>query len=119
MTAIDKLPDFLYDRGDMSYKFSRVDVNQKEIVAAFRKLGYIVQHTHQQGSGFPDIIICSQTGYMELIEIKDGSKPPSGQKLTEPEVRFHNNWPRKIPIINSVEAVLKLHESIKNDTRTA
>jgi len=99
----------------MSYKFSRSDANQAIIVEAFRKLGYVVHHTHQSGSGFPDIIICSPSGHMELVEIKDGNKPPSQQKLTSDQVRFHNNWPRKIPVINSLEAVLKLHMEIIND----
>lgn len=114
MASMDQLPDFIYDRGDMSYKFSKVDDNQKQLVAAFRKLGYVVHHTHQSGSGFPDIVICSPAGHMELIEIKDGSKPTSQQKLTPDQVRFHNNWPRKIPVINSLEAVLELHKEISN-----
>lgn len=94
---------------------SKVDDNQVKIVHAFRKLGYTVHHCHGLGQGFPDIIICAPDGTMELIEIKDGAKVPSAQKLTDQEERFHNNWPRKVYIINSIEAVLQLHKDITNE----
>ena len=42
-----------------------------------------------------------------LVEIKDGSKPPSAQKLTGPEKTFHALWPGWLAIANSVEAALK------------
>jgi hypothetical protein len=110
---MEYFPDYLLEREPMSYNFSRVDDNQKIIVKTFRQLGYEVVHTHTLGSGFPDIIICSPKGRMELVEIKDGLNPPSKQKLTVHEEKFHAIWPRKVYIINSIEAVLKMHEEIK------
>ena len=67
---------------------ARVDANQKEIVAKLRKFGCSILHTHQLGKGAPDIII----GYNNLnylIEIKDGSKTKSQQKLTPDELNFN------------------------------
>ena len=65
----------------------RVDANQKEIVQELRKRGISVLHTHQLGKGAPDIIV----GYMNsnyLIELKDGNKSKSQQRLTKDELRL-------------------------------
>jgi hypothetical protein len=67
---------------------ARVDRNQAEIVEALRKGGCTVFPTHQVGKGFPDIFVWSK-GQPYLLEIKDGSKPPSARKLTEDEESFH------------------------------
>ncbi len=68
-------------------KKARVDANQKEIVQQLRKRGISVLHTPQLGKGAPDIVI----GYMNsnyLLEIKDGNKSQSQQKLTPAELRL-------------------------------
>ena len=84
----------------------KVDDNQKQIVEAFRNLGYSVAHTHTIGKGFPDIII-SRNNLNTLVEIKDGSKPLSKRKLTDDEKEFHEKWQGEIIIIESVEDVVK------------
>ncbi len=91
---------------------ARVDDNQPEIVRAFRRLGCSVAHTHQLGKGFPDLII----GFMKknfLIEIKDGSKIPSKQKLTDDELEFHNAWLGNIHIIKSEDEAIDLVNRIR------
>ena len=89
----------------MSYRIRRVDDNQKEIVAVFRRLGASVAITSELGRGFPDLIV----GYDNqnvLVEVKDGSKVPSQQKLTSLEQKFFDEWKGKIVIIRSgIEAV--------------
>ena len=68
-------------------KKARVDANQKEIVQELRKRGISVLHTHQLGKGAPDIIV----GYMNsnyLIELKDGNKSKSQQRLTKDALDF-------------------------------
>lgn len=98
---------------------AKIDVNQPEIVKAFRALGYIVAHTHQLGSGFPDIIVSrllpSKHKFTALIEIKDGYKPKSSQKLTPDEVEFHAKWQGEIAIINSVDQVLEYHDFVMRE----
>ena len=88
-------------------KKARVDANQKEIVQQLRKRGISVLHTHQLGKGAPDIVI----GYMNqnyLIEIKDGNKSKSQQKLTPDELEFASNWGGNYAVCNSLEQILQL-----------
>ncbi len=80
----------------------RIDANQKEIVATFRKLGCSVFVTSEIGKGFPDIVLGFR-GDNYLIEIKDGKKPLSQQKLTEQEQEFHREWDGNLCIIRSIE----------------
>lgn len=62
-------------------KAYRVDNNQQVIVAALRQHGCTVQHLHVIGKGCPDLLI-GVNGANFLLEIKDGSKPPSKRQLT-------------------------------------
>lgn len=91
----------------MSYRIARVDSNQKEIVAAARKMGCSVAITSMLGNGFPDIVV-GYKGFNYLIEIKDGSKPLSSQKLTKDEQKFHSNWGGKIDIIKDIDELVSL-----------
>tara|TARA_R100000426_G_scaffold13940_1_gene13437 strand:+ start:4335 stop:4646 length:312 start_codon:yes stop_codon:yes gene_type:complete len=88
-------------------KKARVDANQKEIVQELRKRGISVLHTHQLGKGAPDIIV----GYMNsnyLIEIKDGNKSKSQQRLTKDELDFSLKWRGSYAVCNSLEQILLL-----------
>lgn len=97
----------------MSRKFScRVDSNQGEIVAAIRKLGATVAHTHTIGKGFPDICI-GYAGQTMLAEIKDGSKPPSGQKLTKDEQDWLDSWRGGCYLIRNIDDAAKAVETLK------
>lgn len=98
---------------------------------------YSVQHIHTIGSGCPDVIIGTPgltivsrqldpavidfvlkrmgiTGYAVhvganlLVELKDGSKPPSAQRLTSDEAQFHSTWQGQVSIVNSPESARKL-----------
>lgn len=92
----------------MSKKFSKVDVNQPEIVKAFRDLGWSWQHTHTIGQGCVDGFASKNKLITIAIEIKDGSKSPSQRKLTSDEEKWHSNWKGQIAIVTSLEDVLKL-----------
>lgn len=89
---------------------SKVDSNQPDIVAAFRRLGYSVAHTHMIGRGFPDIVIGKHNRNF-LVEIKDGRLPPSKRKLTPDELEFHESWRGQIVIIESIEDVLNFDKA--------
>jgi hypothetical protein len=87
---------------------AKADDNQPEIVAAFRKLGCEVAHTHMVGKGFPDIVVKSGGAFssVHLVEIKDGAKPKSARKLTEAEAEFHETWP--VEIVETTDDVVRL-----------
>ena len=85
---------------------ARVDENQSDIVKALRKAGYSVAITSGLGEGFPDLLVGAR-GKNYLLEIKDGSKPPSAQKLTADQVKWHRIWSGHVAVIDSVESALK------------
>jgi len=70
---------------------SKIDANQEAVVSALRAAGASVQSLAAVGDGVPDLLV----GFQEqtyLIEVKDGQKPPSKRKLTEDQVKWHENW---------------------------
>jgi len=85
---------------------ARCDANQPEIVKAFRDLGWYVLIISQL-KNCCDIIV-SKKGRTIAVEIKDGSKPPSQQKLSTGELKFKNEWQGEYMIVNCVEDILNL-----------
>jgi hypothetical protein len=124
----------------MSFK-KRIDRNQPEIVKAIRKAGASVGHTHAVGKGFPDIVVGTEgltlvgnfskkrvkqllhaingltiiEGANLLLELKDGTKSASQQKLTSDEIEFHETWKGQLAIVNSPESALELITGEKLD----
>ena len=89
----------------MPRRAAKVDSNQKEIVAALRGAGATVQHLHTVGQGCPDILV----GYRSrnyLMEIKDGAKPPSKQKLTPDEEEWHAAWKGDVQVVRNAGEAL-------------
>lgn len=89
---------------------AKVDDNQKEIVKALRNMGCSVQHLHSVGAGCPDLLV-GYKGFNILLEVKDGNKSPSQQKLTPDQIIWHRDWRGHVDVVNSSEqailAVLK------------
>lgn len=88
-----------------------VDDNQAEISAFFVALGCKVHNCGQLGDGFPDLIVHipgGAFGHNVLVEVKDGSKPPSDRRLTPAQVKFHAGWPGRVHIVESTFQVLDL-----------
>lgn len=81
--------------------FAKTDRNQPEIVAAMRSLGVSVQSMHKIGQGCPDLL-CAIAGSTFLVEVKDGEKIPSQQKLTPDQIEWHSKWRAPVYIVNSV-----------------
>ncbi len=79
----------------------RTDANQKAITEVFRSAGWVVFVTSSLGFGYPDLHV-SRNGQAWLVEIKDGRKPLSQQKLTVDELKFHATWQGPLIIIRSV-----------------
>ena len=76
---------------------ARRDANERDIVSALRKLGWSVSQT-----GPLDLVIGKRSRTV-LIEVKDGSKIPSKQKLTRSERKFIESWRGEVYIVRSVE----------------
>lgn len=96
---------------------ARVDENQSEIVAALRYAGASVLLLHQVGGGCPDILVglsreCQRCGlestYNYLVEIKDGEKVLSKQKLTPDEQEFFDNWRGQVEVARSIDEALRI-----------
>lgn len=82
----------------------RVDVNQKEIVAALRQLGFSVTDLSAVGKGCPDLL-AGRHGITYLIEIKRDNKA----KFTSHQIEWQNGWKGGIFVrIESIDDVLAL-----------
>ena len=88
-------------------RFGRRDGNHTEIRQALRRVpGCRVFDTADVGSGFPDLVV-GFMGVIRLLEVKDGSLPPSARKLTPDERKFHAAWEHlPVHIVNSVDEAL-------------
>ena len=85
---------------------AKTDANQTEIVKALRQAGATVQPLAAVGNGCPDLLV----GYRNrlfLLELKDGNKPPSAQKLTPDQVEWHQVWQGHVQVVNSVDGALR------------
>lgn len=86
-------------------RIARTDANQQDVIDAMRKLGASVQPLHRVGQGCPDLLV----GYRQqnlLMEVKDGSKPPSDRRLTPDQSRWLRDWKGPVFIVTSpLEAV--------------
>jgi Holliday junction resolvase len=85
---------------------SRRDANEKAIVEALEAVGFTIARLNEPGA--PDLL-ATRGGRLWLIEIKDGSKSPSRQKLTPKQILWHARW-REAPLytVRSIEEALAL-----------
>ena len=86
---------------------NKIDSNQCEIVAALRKIGCSVTSLADVGKGCPDLLV-GLAGKNYLIEVKDGQKPPSAQKLTPDQEIWHKVWQGQVKVVNNVNDALDL-----------
>ena len=91
---------------------ARTDNNHKEISVAFMSLGWSVLDIHQIPN-CADILV-GKWNHSIVIEIKDGSKPPSKQKLTQGEIKFRDRWRGDYRIITCLQDVIDLDQEYKN-----
>ncbi len=80
----------------------RIDGNHTEIVKALRAIGCSVQALASMGGGVPDLL-CGFHGRNVLLEVKDGSKPPSARVLTTEEGKWHAAWGGQVEIVCTAE----------------
>lgn len=92
----------------MIRRAARVDANQSEIVATLRAIGVNVTDLSGAGNGVPDLC-CMWRGQTYWLEVKNGNKSPSRRKLTEEQVRFHDNARLagvKVHVVETVDQAL-------------
>jgi hypothetical protein len=96
----------------MSRRACRQDQNHKAVFDALVSAGCVCTNTHMVGSGFPDICVGFRNDHghprIILIEVKDGSKVPSKQKLTEDEQSWWNHWPGDAYVVRSAREAVEL-----------
>lgn len=89
---------------------ARRDVGENPIVDALRACGAYVKKINDEGAW--DLLVWYR-GHTLLLEVKDGTKPPSAQKLTPAEEKFHLEWPGdNLHIVNSVDSALAILKSL-------
>ena len=87
---------------------AKIDANQTEVVAALRQAGAFVRSLAAVGDGMPDLLV-TFNGKTALLEIKDGAKAKSSQKLTPDQVKFHQEWTGgTLSVVDGVEAALRV-----------
>lgn len=85
---------------------AKVDSNHGEVMGALRRAGILAHSTAAMGKGFPDIL-AGFRGVLVLLEVKDGSLPPSARKLTKDEATFLATWPR-VYVVGSAEEAIRV-----------
>ena len=89
----------------MTYR--KIDDNQGEIVQALRQVGASVQSLASVGRGCPDLLVGFRLENF-ILEVKDGTKPPSAQKLTPDEQEWHAQWRGGVVhIVRNVDEALR------------
>jgi hypothetical protein len=89
----------------------KTDANQREIVKLFRQLGCRVYVSSGFGDGFPDLVVQHKRPERHrsetlLVEVKDGSLPPSKRCLTAIQEEFHEIF--ECHIVTCKDDVFKL-----------
>lgn len=98
----------------MSRHARAVDANHAQVVRALRQLAVPVVSLAPLGNGAPDVLIWSRHLHRwRLVELKDGTKPPSARKLTEAERAFFTTFASAaaagdLVVCLSVDEVLKV-----------
>lgn len=98
-------------RGDARVRrAARTDGNQTAVVAALRGAGCLVWVLSAVGKGLPDLLVMAPWGELWLVEVKDGSKPPSKRKLRPSQERFAAEWRRapRLVVTSGQDAVSQL-----------
>ena len=96
----------------MSYLKRHKDRNHGEVVRAFRACGASVEVHEPTTAGAPDLIV-GLFGHNLLVEVKDGAKVPSAQRLSASQLEWHQSWRGRVDVVRSVDDVMLLVASIR------
>lgn len=92
---------------------AKIDANQPDIVDALRAAGCSVQSLAAIGKGCPDLLVGVAGCGNLLIEVKDGSRKPSEQTLTEDQVKWHAGWRGQVETVCDTDGALRLVATMK------
>jgi hypothetical protein len=84
---------------------ARRDANEAEIISALILCGAVVEQLRE-----PVDLVVGFRGRIFLLEIKDGSKPPSKRALTERQSVFVPAWKAEglpVAVVSSIEEALR------------
>ena len=70
---------------------ARKDANHQSVSDYLSALGWSVLDLSRAGFGVPDLAV-SKPGFCCLVEVKDGTKPPSERKLTPEQQEIRARW---------------------------
>ena len=88
---------------------ARTDANLEQIVAAFRKLGCSV---NVRNDDMADLDV-GFGGVSIIVEVKDGSKPPSARKLTPGQIKRRATWTGGIRLVENLEHVREAVDTLR------
>ena len=92
----------------------RSDANQPEVVKRYRNHGCSVLVLSQGHS--VDLLVGCRGVVDQLVEVKDGEKPPSARQLTDAEQEFQDEWRgRPVITIESNDDVDKHVQAMRNE----
>lgn len=60
----------------------------------------------RDGKGCPDLLVGHHLYGNVLVEVKDGSKPPSSRCLTPDQKAWHEGWKGPVHIVNNIREAL-------------
>ena len=92
-------------------RFCRVDGNHAEVVKAFRKFGCSVLNISVL-KNCGDIVVAKNYKTV-IIEVKDGSKPPSKRRLTRGESEFSAGWQGLYFVVKDLSDVLDIVRALE------
>ena len=86
-------------------KRGRTDGNHTAVARALINAGCTVQSLAALGDGVPDLLV-GIDGRNLLVEVKNGAKPPSKQRLTPDEATWHAAWAGQVAVVATVDEAL-------------
>ena len=70
---------------------AKIDANHNDVVKALRSIGATVHSLAREGGGCPDLLV-GYRGTTLLMEVKDGSRPPSERRLNPDQEKWIEAW---------------------------
>ena len=86
---------------------TRHDANHTPITDAYRKAGVWFRSVSRALGLGCDLLARHVEGYVVLIEVKDGEKPPSARKLTPAEESLQRAFPMFYKVVCTPEDALQ------------
>lgn len=90
---------------------AKKDANHNEVAAEFSRLGCSVLDISQL-KRCADVVV-GKNGKSRVVEIKDGSKPPSARELTSGELDFSRSWKGGYDVVENLADVARVVQKLE------